>query len=236
MRGVTLVELLVATLLVFLIAGSMATIVSTQNRASLWVRDESEGMETVRTVRVVLGAELRHGLEGRDWWATGGDTVTVRAFRGMAEVCSLGAEPTEFVVLYRGIRQPNPDKDSVLVLSQEGRWETRGLERIEMQEGGCPGVHEESQKWTLDRAVGRAVFVRIFERGSYHLADGAFRYRSGLGGRQPLTPQHIDDARSHLGASEGGVDVVVELERRSDARWRPDPVPDHWRIWPAERP
>jgi hypothetical protein len=35
----------------------------------------------------------------------------------------------------------------------------------------------------------------LFEAGSYHLSEGALRYRRGRGGRQPLTEEVLAGAR-----------------------------------------
>jgi hypothetical protein len=46
------------------------------------------------------------------------------------------------------------------------------------------------ETWRLDApADPHAVVARLFEKGSYHLALAALRYRRGASGRQPLTPE-----------------------------------------------
>ena len=60
--------------------------------------------------------------------------------------------------------------------------------------------------WTIEPPVTGALVARIFERGSYHVVGRALRYRRGLGGRQPLTPNVFDDDRSGM---EARLDRVV---------------------------
>ncbi|MEX0979644.1 MAG: hypothetical protein WDZ89_01025 [Gemmatimonadota bacterium] len=244
MRGFTLIETLVSFLLLVLVASALAIVITTQNQAALRIRDEAELMETARIVRVVLDAEIRHGLGGRDWHPPEGDTVALRAFRGAGTICGIGPGPAQLVVRYRGIRLANPAKDSALVLLESGRWETRAVNRVDAVDDGCPGGALGSgpgraELWTLDEPVERGVFIRLFERGSYHLADGAFRYRSGTAGRQPLTPQRIDDPGSFLRGSASNVEVELRLERGGTAGARasapsPGSRPERWRIWPAQ--
>ncbi len=66
--------------------------------------------------------------------------------------------------------------------------------------------------WELDPPVPGAVIGRLFERGSYHLAAGAFRYRPGRGGRQPLTAQVLHtEAEGVSGVSSLGAGLDVRL-------------------------
>ncbi len=58
--------------------------------------------------------------------------------------------------------------------------------------------------------------VLIFERGSYHLADGAFRYRRGRAGRQPVTEALL--AAGSFEVERGLVHVRLRLHPDSVAR------------------
>lgn len=57
-------------------------------------------------------------------------------------------------------------------------------------ETGTGGSSTSASNELFERTVG--IPVLLFESGSYHISDGAFRYRRGDGGRQPLTAERID--------------------------------------------
>ena len=156
--------------------------------------------------RSVIGKELRAGVRGRDWIGPASDSLSLRAFRGWGPVCGSGTEPGDIVVAYHGERAANPVKDSVLILTADG-WRAADLTRRVSGAQPCASdLGGDSEVWTIAPPVMGALVARIFERGSYHVNGGALRYRRGLGGRQPVTPNVFDDDRS---AVEIRVDRVV---------------------------
>ncbi|MDH5589515.1 MAG: hypothetical protein OEZ37_05670, partial [Gemmatimonadota bacterium] len=116
-------------------------------------------------------------------------------------------------VWYRGDRDADPEKDSLIWWEEPGGWTTAALEWIDGG-GTCPGAREDvaTSVWTLSRTPGNDVrLVRLFERGSYHLQGAALRYRRGAGGRQPLTPETLSRSGSGFALAGGGI-VVWEVE------------------------
>ena len=190
--GFSLLEALVATLLLFLVLQSGLSVFSQFRAAVSRVAHRAEGLETIRTVAWLLPEELSGGRPGLDWGPMSRDSVSLRAFRGLAMV-SPGFPGGEGVsVCYRGIRAPNAEKDSVLLLEKDGRWTLHELVARVRGGSGCMSMEEGRwETWRLNPAPVEGVLARVFERGSYHIADGAFRYRRGRGGRQPLTPERI---------------------------------------------
>ena len=150
----------------------------------------SDALVALRVGRHVLRRELRYGLPGQDWIAEP-DSVSLRAFRGTGLVCQSDSAAAELVVSYRGDRAPDPSKDSVLLVTADGLSVARALAGTGVASTPCPGwVAGPSTRWRLDvGAPTGAVVARLFERGSYHFADAALRYRRGASGRQPLTPE-----------------------------------------------
>ena len=185
-------ETLWALLLLALVLQGGWALVATHRRAALGAAFQAEGLETIRTTAWLLAEELAGGRPGEDWRVEEGDSVGLRAFRGVAVVVPASREEGPLQVCFRGIRAPNADKDSILLLARSGGWTVHRLLARAPRSGACPhpglGKREE---WTLDPPVATGVLARLFERGSYHLAEGAFRYRRGLEGRQPLTPLRI---------------------------------------------
>ncbi len=191
-RGFSLLEALVATLLLFLVLQSGLAVFSQFRVAVSRVAHRAEVLETIRTVAWILPEELSGGQPGRDWGPVFRDSIPLRAFRGLAMVSSGFPGGKGMSVCYRGIRAPNAEKDSVLLLGTDGRWTPHELVSRVRGEAGCMSVEEGWwETWRLDPAPVESVLARVFERGSYHIADGAFRYRRGRGGRQPLTPERI---------------------------------------------
>ena len=107
---------------------------------------------------------------------------------------------------------PDPARDSVLVLGVDGGWRAFDLEDVSPAEG-CAGVEgERGFEWGWQNQDAPApVLVRSFERGEYHLADGALRYRRGFGGRQPLTPERLGSESRFDPLPGGGLEVHLDI-------------------------
>lgn len=221
--GWTLPEVLVALVLTGVIAAAAAGAVVAHRGVLATVLGRAQEDEAVRVVRGVLAEEARGGAPG-DVLSAGGDSVSVRGYRSRALVCD-PRPGSGWRVDSRGVRRGDPDKDSVRILGADGRWREARLTRV----GGRPGPCDDpaaAETWEVEPAQEvPPLLLRSFERGSYHLAQGALRYRRGPGGRQPLTPELFDDRRSHLvlgsgelrihlvpvGGGEGSVDRVVTV-------------------------
>jgi hypothetical protein len=211
-QGFTLMEALVALLLMgFVIQGGWAVFSNFRTGAER-VSLGAQKLETVRTLGWVLSEELSGGRRGQDWWLVSDDSISLRAYRGLAWVqeWETGGRVR---VCYRGIRNPNPKKDSLLSLDAEGVWLPRAL--LDRSRGG-PGCAGEGKGWTesgeVEEGGGDWILARVFEVGSYHFSQGAFRYRSPGGGRRPLTAENL--IRGSLRASGGssvGLDWAVEV-------------------------
>jgi hypothetical protein len=168
---------LVAWLFGCVLAG-VARVVTHQNRVAALQTDRIRLEEAVRTGAIILGAEVRHADTADLRLAR--DSIRLRAFRGGGGVCA--GDGRVLRVLYRGMRQPDPAKDSVLAVA-DGGVVAFGLVSA-TRSAACGGAlelvlesePEEPPAWVL-----------VFETGAYVLAGGAIRYRRGQGGRQPLT-------------------------------------------------
>jgi hypothetical protein len=150
----------------------------------------ADALVAMRVARHVLRRELGYGRAGVDW-AVDSDSISLRAFRGTALVCPGSVASDELTVRFEGDRRPDPAKDSVILVGPDGVSEVRAIEAVTAAARPCASIPEsELETWRLDEPVpADAVVARLFERGSYHLASRALRYRRGLSGRQPLTPE-----------------------------------------------
>jgi len=195
-KGTTLLEmLLVLGLLLWVVHGAWKVGI-VHRKAGAAVARRAEALETVRTLAWLLPQEISMGRSGVDWWTGGQDSLSLRAFRGTAMVLPGSGSGRELTICYRGIRAPDPEKDSLLVLGADGGWRARDLvDRIPRSRECLPHGMGREEVWTLDALPGDPVMARLFERGSYHFNGGALRYRRGEGGRQPLTPERIESGR-----------------------------------------
>lgn len=190
----------------------------------------ADALVTLRTARTVLGEELRRGMEGRDWAALAGDSVHLRAYRGWATVCSSGS-PGQVLARYGGSRQPDPRKDSLLVLGPEGRWRAVTLVARAPSTLRCPQAPElPTERWAVAPPIATPAVVRVFETVSYHLSGGAVRIRRGRGGRQPLTPDALADASTGLRPGPAG-GLVLTLSTRA---LPPDSSVESHTLWARE--
>lgn len=178
--------LLLGLFIVHLALSTLARLRETEVRLAA----RADGLVAMRVADHVLRRELRHATFGRDW-AVDADSLALRAFRGTALVCPYESATSELTVSYDGDRRPDPAKDSVLLLTALGGVEVRALVGSAAASLPCGSVSAEALRmWTLDSPTGPGIVVaRLFERGSYHLALSALRYRRGSSGRQPLTPE-----------------------------------------------
>lgn len=206
-------EALVGVLVGLLLLGALVGSVRAALRGGELVSSRVEALETARTVWAVLEEELGAGVMGRDWYLDSDGAIALRAFRGFGRIC--GHEDGTLTIAYRGTRLPDPGRDSLLILGPDGRWSPDSFELVSAP-GLCTELADERVVGVagLTRDPDRVVLIRVFERGSYHLADGAFRYRRGGGGRQPLTPERIAET-SRFELSERGVVASVEMKPTS---------------------
>lgn len=214
-RGVAAAEALVSLLLALTLVGLGWRALSRQRTVAGRLVHQMDAMSARRMAVTVIGRDFRQGVAGRDWPDPVGDSLPLRAFRGWALRCPEDpGRPGGVVVAYRGDRSPNPAKDSVLVLTPQGWHPTDLVRRAGTTRPSCPGgLDFDTELWTLEPPA-PGVLMRVFERGSYHLAEGALRYRRGRGGRQPLTPEVFVES-SALGGSRGRLLLRLATDREA---------------------
>jgi hypothetical protein len=230
--GWTLPELLVGSAVATLLLGGAVILLHGTAGMVRTLVDREESLETLRTVWSVLHQEVGAGVPGRDWDLEPGShqAIRLRAFRGIAIPCGWPPWAREGSVAWRGHRAPDPQRDSVLALGGEGEWWPVGLDAVDGGTGGgsdpgeaqeaCSGAFQgEGGRWRLSQAPPQVVFLRYFERGRYSLEDGAFRYRRGGEGRQPLTPERVGEGSRFRISEAGELEVELELIPGGWVRW-----------------
>lgn len=214
--GYTLAEALVALVLLTVLLQVAWGVAAVHTRAAHRLFDRAEMVELARAAGWVLRNELRAGVEGEDW-LPGDDSVSLRAFRALGIVCPSLSSEDGLVVRVEGIREADPSKDSALVLWPDGRWRAHAL--LGRSAGPACGGEETTERWRLDPPEAGGYLVRLYERGSYHVVDGALRYRRGLSGRQPLTPRSLGAASGLEFGEDSGV-LTLEPARGLAPGWR----------------
>ena len=221
LAGFTLLEALVALLLSCLMVSLALGTLSRHRDMLRRLGERADRLAAARTARYLLGAEAR-AAAGEGAWSVGEDSLALRSFRGYALACGAPTAERELQVSAVGVRAPDPDKDSVLLLRASGGSVALALLERSASSGPCPAVVGPVQRWALSGPVpGDVVVARWFERGSYHLTAKALRYRRGLGGRQPLTPEVLATPGSGFRpAHDGrGVEVLLETEGSESPPW-----------------
>ena len=226
--AVSLAELVLVFWLFGFILTATAGFATAVGRLSAVQRDRTRTQEVVRAARVILSAELRHGVAAQ-LVAGGGDSLRLRAARGTGAICA--AEGPELVVRYRGVRRPEPAKDSLLLVSASGArvagaiTAVAGTDRcggallVRIEEPPGAGIGEGGGAGGLE-VPGVAL---VFESGTYHVQGGALRYRRGAAGRQPLTEALLHPS-SALEAADGRVALRLVLRPDSLRTAAPGPV------------
>lgn len=191
-RGFTLPELVVVLLLGLLLGTlALSTLARVRTLVAAMGR-RGDGLEAVRVARHVLAWELRFEGGGSMPAAAPADTLAVRAYRGVGLACPGARGRTTVTVVWRGVRAPDPSKDSVRLLAAGGgEWVAALVDVAPADACGSPWEGRALALSLSGEIPLVPVAVLAFERGSYHFTGGALRYRRGGAGRQPLTPESL---------------------------------------------
>lgn len=212
--GSSLVETLIVLVITGLLLGAVAGTLEHQNELVRTQARRAAFADALRVTGVVLQGELRWADPAYDVPVVAPGSLQVRAARAFGVVC--GWQGTATLARLRGIRRPDPDKDSVLLVPGEA---VLALRSATLAPDACRhGPDEQVYRLTLDELAPRGALL-VFERGSYHLSGSAFRYRRGLAGRQPLTAEVLRRGRFRTVSAESvleALDVHAEANRATD--------------------
>ena len=189
--GAALLETFVAAALGAMVATTGTALLRAQARIAEQTTLRSERNDAMRSALLTLHAELR-ALTSADIRAVGRDSVAGRILRGVATVC--GERDGRTLVRYRGLRLPDPSKDSA---SQVGVENVGALISVSAAAGACViQTGEETLAVALTTRASPGSMWLVFESGAYHLNGNALRYRRNGESRQPITSEVIDVKRS----------------------------------------
>lgn len=219
--GFSLAELTVTIVIGGMLCTILAAALTGAQRIARLYGERVAFAEARRVAATILAGEVRYIVPTTDLYAIERDSLALRNFRGTAVVCAVVDEMV--LVRYRGLRAPEPAKDSVVAVGggivnagepggPAGAAQAGALYASSAAAAGCPlRAGESLYRWTLGSRPEPGVLLLLFESGSYHLTGNAFRYRRGESGRQPLTAELFDDRA-------GGLSWIVLDEDNDDAQ------------------
>ena len=225
-HGFALVEALVVGTVGLLVVQAAWSVAAAQSAVASRVVAGAEELDQTRLIRHLLSVEVAGAAGQGDRSIVGGE-LHLRAFRGAAFACS--EQPAAgWAVATDGYRSPNRDKDSVLVLSADGRWRASALRhRSSAGSRYCQPLEGfVTEVWSLDPPRPAALAGIYFERGGYRFSGSALRYLAGSRW-QPLTSTRIRTGSSTIAASTGG---AVETSVAWDGRGF-DRSASSWKSW-----
>jgi hypothetical protein len=218
-----------------IITAVSATTLTMITRLGRLAGDGAERLAARRTFALLVGWEVGNLLPGADGLQLAPDTLALRAFRGRGVVCAVGANT---LMNYRGLRAPDPAKDSMLVLQGRTAEHAEPYAAGAWSPGSCVAPPGEQTLVVPGPGLGLHDIVLFFERGSYHVANGALRYRRGPGGRQPVTADVFEADSTRLGLSIAAKSWGIADTTGLDLRIATQPVPSTSPIavWPLRVP
>lgn len=225
--GAALTEAIVAATLLLLVVQVSWWVTAVQSVVATRVVAGARVLDETRLIHHVLASEVGQGRAGVDWEVHDGE-LHLRAFRGTGFRCH--TQPLDGLgVAVSGHREPDPDKDSVLVLTPDGKWTAAALaQRRRNARLDCQTMAGfRTEVWRLDPPQPEALVGAYFERGAYRFSDGAFRYRRGNGGWQPLTGTGI--VADSAGMAPAGTDAVSARVTWEGSN--PLPPSFDWTLW-----
>lgn len=229
--GSSLVEVLAVLTLTSLLLALVVGVCIAQLRLARVTAVRAAGRDAARTAAVVLSGEARR-MTREDVRAMSSDSIGIRAFRGVGIRCGAltGSAPSGVIVRYTGDRLPDAGKDSVLAVSSSGT-AVHGLLESSLAVSSCaPLSGEVVMEWHIAGSITVGAVLLVFESGSYHLSDRAFRYRIGNAGRQPLTAEVLSHPHSRF---TGIDDHAIRFNLSTDGR---TPVRTAYFAPPAAQP
>jgi len=198
-----LVESLVALMLTTGLLLLMGGIVAQHHRVARQLGTRIEGVESARMTRDLISVAVAVDSGA---FVEGGE-LRVRSFVGVAERCG------EVGWDYRGRRLPDAAKDSLWVVTAEGRVQ---LAEVVGHDSGECARPEEGRLLELRAEPPLPIdarLVRVFEPGRFRL-DDALRYGRAGSGAQPLSAPVLDPIRSGIASGAEGVSVILFPEGR----------------------
>lgn len=203
--GSALLEVIVAALLGAIVTGTAVLLIQAQARIAHGTSDRSERNDALRSALAVLHAELEPIQPQSDLHAVSRDSVAARILRGLAVVCA--QDKATVYTRYRGLRLPDPAKDSALYVGVE---HVVPILSARVDSAACThSADEDVIAFSWRAAAPHGSLWLIFETGSYHLQNNALRYRRPGESRQPITNEIIDHRLSYFAGDSQAIAATL---------------------------
>lgn len=208
--GATMIELVTALALLGLLSAACVALLRSQTALLRQVSERAATGEALRAASGILHAEFRD-VVAEDISGSSSDSLALRVFRGIAVVCAVDGDAA--VLRYHGLREPDPTKDSLLIVEAERPMPFRVVTGRPL----CVARSGE-QLITIEPAdpLEHGSLLLIFESGAYYMANGALRYRRGVEGRQPLTDELLDHRQGGFTMEPRGVRIRLRAKAGSN--------------------
>lgn len=201
-RGHSLLELLVALALSGIVATAVAGLLHAHVQLAAHTSARALRSETLRISTQVLSSETRWLQPERDVRALARDSLALRALRAAGTVCQLNPDGSAVIALH-ALRAPDAAKDSALILRDSIQEVGARVLAAQPAAAACSG-RGRPFRVRLSVPLEAGDVALIFETGTYYMSERALRYRLGGEGRQPLTSESLDDARSFFAPTTAG--------------------------------
>ncbi len=234
-QGATLLELVVALTVASVVLAPAGTAVVAQIASARRAAADVADGEALRSASLLLAAETRWlGPADVDAAADAVDSLSMRAFRGIAVICER-ADSDLWAAVW-ATRAPDPSKDSLLWVQADGLETASAVTFVGVAPppgSGCASALSADSAAVyrlrvspVPAAAKLGALAELFEHGVYSVSAGALRYRRGGGGRQPVTDQRFDTTAAPLalerrpavlpsGSTAVAVPVAAVLDVRS---------------------
>jgi hypothetical protein len=217
-RGYVMAEAIVVLALTMLIGVTLCSALEMQSRLARSVGERIAHNDAARVAMHIVPSELRSSDPRSDIRASASDSIAARWFRGSGPVCDVSG--TAVWIRMRTMREPDPAKDSLLLIGPTGDEKTAAISSVASDPAHCPGA-DGGEVYRINvgpvSPASDPVAAMFFESGSYYLSQRALRYRLGGEGRQPLTEEFMRDAGSSfalsvdtLGASTFHIQILLK--------------------------
>jgi hypothetical protein len=215
--------MLVALVGTMLLGICITSLLTTTLRLAQNAAGRAESLDALHTSALLLTHELR-ALEPRaDLPAIASDSLVLRAFRGAGIVCATSGTDAE--LRYSGVRDPDPLKDSLLIVTAQSERTTAFSGVAATTSAACVASATEQVLRITGAALPAQSVVLVYESGSYHFDADALRYRPEGGTRQPLTADAFDAVASRFLALPPAGDALVLQLVPGKAPWLPGKPP-----------
>jgi prepilin-type N-terminal cleavage/methylation domain-containing protein len=208
-RGFTLVEVLIALVIMGVVTGAIYKLLTTNQRLSIAQAEQVSLQSNVRTGSLIVPNELRElntvtggTVAQNDVTVANADGVTYRAARGLGFLCQVpgGGQLRIASSTWTGLRPPSNPRDDLYLFvdgnkdeDEDDTWLSMDITAVATSAAACPGVpgYVLTVAGAIPAGVSVGTPVRLFELMRLQLTAQGGQWWLGaqsISGGDPLTP------------------------------------------------